>query len=414
MSIHVLHFADIHIGMENYGGTDSASGLSRRVIDFVRRLDEMVAYAASHEVHLAVFAGDAFKTRNPNPTYQREFAMRILDLADLCPVVLLVGNHDLPTNARRASTLELYETLRVPNVYVGMDYEVLPIETRAGRVQVATAPYPVKARLLDGLAEGHHRLNITAQDEALQAELHRLLADLARQVADSPDPRLLVGHFTIQGAVTGSEKNIMLGRDVAALLSSVADPAWDYVAMGHIHKFQDLTLSHSHLPPVVYSGSMERIDFGEEGDPKGFIWLELERGAARYQFIPLQGVRPFVTLRPDIRGQSDPTRYVLDLLAKHDLREAVVRLAIEADVESDARLNQRALEEALYQRGANYVAAIQRNVQRPERTRLGPQPESLQPEELLLRYLEHRQVSPERIMQLLDLARDIFNHDTGD
>lgn len=113
--IRLLHFADVHIGMENYGRTDPATGLSSRVVDFLRRMDEMVAYARDHEVDLAIFAGDAFKSRSPNPTFQREFAWRIQDLAALCPVVLLVGNHDLPNIDKRASSIEIYETLRVPD-----------------------------------------------------------------------------------------------------------------------------------------------------------------------------------------------------------------------------------------------------------------------------------------------------------
>ena len=96
--IKMLHFADIHIGMENYGRTDPTTGLSSRVMDFVHRLDDMVAYALDNDVDLAIFAGDAFKTRNPNPTFQREFAFRVQDIAAHCPVVLLVGNHDLPNN----------------------------------------------------------------------------------------------------------------------------------------------------------------------------------------------------------------------------------------------------------------------------------------------------------------------------
>src|SRR5574341_929045 len=114
----MLHFADVHMGMENYGKTHPGTGLSSRVMDFLRRMDEMVDYARRNDVDLTVFAGDAFKTRNPNPTFQREFAHRILDLSELGPVVLLVGNHDLPTNAKRATSIEIYETLRVPNVYV--------------------------------------------------------------------------------------------------------------------------------------------------------------------------------------------------------------------------------------------------------------------------------------------------------
>ena len=63
--IRLLHFADVHIGMENYGRTDPATGLSSRVVDFLRRMDEMVAYARDHEVDLAIFAGDAFRVAQP-------------------------------------------------------------------------------------------------------------------------------------------------------------------------------------------------------------------------------------------------------------------------------------------------------------------------------------------------------------
>lgn len=73
-AIRVLHFADIHIGMENYGKTDPQTGLSSRVVDFLRRMDTMIEMARERDVDLVIFAGDAFKTRAPNPTYQREFA----------------------------------------------------------------------------------------------------------------------------------------------------------------------------------------------------------------------------------------------------------------------------------------------------------------------------------------------------
>src|SRR5690606_41822083 len=78
--------------------------------------------------------------------------------------------------------------------------------------------------------------------------------------ADKYDmPRILTAHFTVSGAVIGSERSIMLGRDVAVGLSSVADPRWDYVALGHIHKHQVLTQGRVDTPPVVYSGSIEQI-----------------------------------------------------------------------------------------------------------------------------------------------------------
>lgn len=404
-SLKMLHFADIHIGMENYGKTHPGTGLSSRVMDFLHRMDEMIDYARTHAVDLTIFAGDAFKTRNPNPTFQREFAYRIQDLAELAPVVLLVGNHDLPTNTKRASSIEIYDTLRVPNVHVGMNYELLQLETKSGPVQVATAPYPVRARLVEDAPGG---LSISQMDDLLQQNLERILSDLAKQAAQKDVPRVLTGHFTVSGAVTGSERSVMLGRDVAILLSSLADPAWDYVAMGHIHKFQDLTRNRPDLPPVVYSGSMERIDFGEEGDPKGFIMVNLERGNTSYEFIPLENCRPFVTLRVDVRSHLNPTQRVLDVISRHDLTEAVVRVQIDCDPETDALLKPRMIEEALTERGANMIAAIHRNVDRPSRTRLGGNPEGLTPPQLLERYLQSRDLQRPQIDLLLEAAEEIF------
>ena len=93
--IRLLHIADIHIGMENYGRTDPQTGLNQRVMDFLRRLTDAVDYTLDHEIDVVIFAGDAYKTRDPNPTYQREFARRMKRIADAgIPVVMLVGNHD--------------------------------------------------------------------------------------------------------------------------------------------------------------------------------------------------------------------------------------------------------------------------------------------------------------------------------
>ena len=79
--IKILHFADLHLGVENYGRLDPQTGLSTRLADFLRCFDFLVDHAAHHDVDLALFAGDAFKTRDPSPTYQREFARRIRRLA---------------------------------------------------------------------------------------------------------------------------------------------------------------------------------------------------------------------------------------------------------------------------------------------------------------------------------------------
>lgn len=400
--VRVLHFADSHIGMENYGRTDPATGLNSRLIDYLRRMDDLCAYAREHEADLVIFAGDAFRTRTPSPTHQREFAHRIRELASIAPVVLLEGNHDLPQMEKKASSIEIYDTLGVPNVLLASTFETRVIETRRGPVCLGLAPYPLRQRLMaDERTHGH---TIEEIDRMLAHQLGVTLEGLADEAEAHDMPRILVGHFTISGAVWGSERSIMLGRDVEAPLSVVADPRWDYVAMGHIHRHQDVAQKlPAPTPPVIYSGSLERIDFGEEGDVKGFVWLEVTRGSADWRFVPL-AARPFVTLRFNLREHDAPTEAVLAQIAGRRFDDAVVRMVAELSPEGEARFDEKRLRDALYAAGANLVAGVQRRVEQTQRTRLGEASEDLTDQELLDRYLKSRGISAAQREILLGVA----------
>jgi exonuclease SbcD len=407
--IHLLHFADLHIGMENYGRLDPRTGVSGRVLDFLQRFDELIDYGLERDVDLVVFAGDAFKTRDPNPTYQRAFARRVKNLADAgVPVVLLVGNHDLPAMVQKASSIDIFHTLSVPNVTVGRVEAVHRIETKRGPVQVATAPYPVRSRLLSH--EEYRGLSMADLDKALQQVVTDNIEALKAEL-DPDIPAVLTGHFSVSGAVWGSERSVMLGRDVVVPKSTLADPVFDYVALGHIHKHQNLTADQDGVPPVVYAGSLERIDFGEEGQPKGFCWVELGRGsgATTWEFVR-GGARSFVTIRVDVRESedADPTQAILEAIARHDIAAAVVRLIVQTTPETEARLQEKEIDQALAP--ASYVAAFVKETERPERVRLGgASPESLTPAQLLERYLESRDTPPQRTNTLLEYAEGIFS-----
>ncbi|MBI2323240.1 MAG: metallophosphoesterase, partial [Chloroflexi bacterium] len=77
----ILHCADLHLGVENYGHPDPATGMSTRLGDFLRAFDQAIDEAVALPVDLVVFAGDAYKSRDPSPTHQREFAARIARLS---------------------------------------------------------------------------------------------------------------------------------------------------------------------------------------------------------------------------------------------------------------------------------------------------------------------------------------------
>ena len=110
----ILHFADLHLGVENYGHIDPTTGLSSRFHDFLSALDQIVDYALENKVDLVLFCGDAYKSREPSQTQQREFARRINRLSSNgIPIFLLVGNHDLPNAISKATTTEIFDTLAI-------------------------------------------------------------------------------------------------------------------------------------------------------------------------------------------------------------------------------------------------------------------------------------------------------------
>jgi exonuclease SbcD len=397
--IRVLHFADIHVGMENYGRLDPVTGTSTRVRDFLARLDEVIDYALSHQADLVVFAGDAFKHRDPEPTQQREFAQRIKRLADAAPTLLLVGNHDMPAMAARASSVDIFRALDVPGVMVGYKDEGRVVQTRRGPVYLAWMPYPMRNRLL--ARQEDQGKSIEQLEIALRQVVSDVLQNLAQEAAGHDMPRLLAGHFSVAEAKLGSERTVMLGRDLAVLKSTVTDPAWDYVALGHIHRHQDLNPGGQ--PPVVYSGSLERIDFGEEGEPKGFCWVELERGRARWEFVPVNA-RPFRTIRVDARQQEDPTEAVLQALRPVEVEGAVVRVLVQLRSDQQSMLRERELQAALA--GAASVS-ISREVEVEARARLGEgSAEALTPLQLVERYFRARGETSERLEALLTKAED--------
>jgi exonuclease SbcD len=284
---------------------------------------------------------------------------------------------------------------------VGRDERVHRIETRRGPVQVATAPYPVRQRLL---AQDEYRgLPIEELDKALRDIVTANIEAMASQL-DPDVPAVLAAHLSVSGATFGSERSVMIGRDAVVLKSALADPAWDYAALGHIHKHQ--SLNEGGHPPVVYAGSLERIDFGEEGQPKGFCWVELGRGETTWEFVEVDA-RPFVTVRADVREALNPLMALQQATATHDLHHAVVRLILRMRADQEPLVRDRDVRALLSD--AYFVAGINREVEREARVRLGSlAPEEMTDRDLLTKYLEVKNTSPERISVLQEHAESIF------
>lgn len=400
--VKVLHFADLHLGVENYGRLDTATGLHTRLLDFLRSLDELVEYALQEDIDLVLFAGDAYKNRDPNPTHQREFARRVHRLvAAGIPVFLLTGNHDIPSTMGRANTLDIFATLEVPNVYVGRKLGTHLIQTRSGSVQIVALPWILRSHLLS--RDEYKNCTLAELEELTIAAVEKLLVETIAGL-DPRIPTILAAHGSVQGAMYGSERSVMLGHDIVLPRNLLTHQAFDYVALGHIHQHQEL----ANNPPVVYSGSLERIDFGEEKEDKGFVVAQVERGRAHYQFVKLASTRRFVTIELQADG-TDPMAQVRAAIAQHNIQEAIVRLIIHTTAEKNHLLNDNEIHSLLDE--AFKVATIVRDVRREPRLRLGSNQNigQMTPLEVLQTYLQARQVDKQRMEKLLEYARRVMS-----
>jgi len=409
LRLKILHFADLHLGVESYGRIDPTTGLSSRFLDFLFVLDQVVDYALENKVDLVLFCGDAYKSREPSQTQQREFAKRISRLSTSgIPVFLLIGNHDLPNAIGRATTTEIFATLAVKNVYVSNRPEIYHIPTNSGTIQIASLPWLRRSGLLS--KEETKNLTFEQINQRLQQVLTNTIAANVPKL-DPGLPSILAAHVWVSGAKVGSERLMTIGQEHILLLSNVGHPAFDYIALGHIHKHQVL----SNSPPVVYPGSLERLDFSEEEDDKGFYLVEIEpdkeTGERRvsFDFHQVEG-RRFVTINIDIEPQdTDPTSTVLKAIrlgGEDKVKDAIIRLNISLPAQIEGQLRDNDIRNAVKE--AHYFT-IAKDIKRETRLRLGKwTAEELTPIEALKAYLESKKVPPQRAKLLLEYGEKLI------
>ena len=408
LNIRIIHFADLHLGVESYGHIDPANGLPSRLNDFLAALDQLVDYALENIVDLVVFCGDAYKSREPSQTQQREFAKRINRLSTgNIPVFLLAGNHDMPNAFGRATATEIFDTLAVKNVYVANKPDIYRIPTAGGPIQVVALPWLRRSTLLS--REDTRNLSLEQVNQRLQQILTDIIAALVEKL-DPSLPAILAAHVWVSTARVGSESLMTIGQEHALLVSNLANPAFDYVALGHVHKQQVL----AEKPPVVYAGSLERVDFGEENDAKGFYVVEIPPGDAAahrqvsYEFHPVD-TRRFLTISAEVKADDlDPTATVLRAIAGEGekLRDAIVRLIIKLPEAMEGQLRQLEIREALKE--AHYFT-IAREIQRQARLRMGDRAiEGMKEQDFLKLWLDSQKVSPERQKVLLEYGEKLI------
>ena len=402
----LLHFADAHIDMANYGRHDSETGLPLRVLDFLKSLDTIIDAAISEKVDMVIFAGDAYKDRSPAPTFQREWGKRIIRLSKAqIPTLLLVGNHDLSPAAGRAHAIQEFDTLQVPYVRVLQKPELLtPNELWGLPVQVIAMPWISRSGLMASLGAS------AVDSKELFGNIETRISELVEgwiQEAGNDLPLILTAHASVEGALFGAERLVMLGSDLVLPTWLVKDQRLDYVAMGHIHKPQDV--NQGQHPPVIYPGSIERIDFGEARDDKFYILADITRGDAKVEWRKIEGTRPFIERRAVLGSTENVTDFLKSQLPNQaGISGAILKLTVEYPREWDVLIDETALRkhtENAFEFHFVRKPKVEARVRIPE----GQVVSSMSPLDLLDQYFDSAKVSNKDDLQ--KLAQKIISED---
>jgi len=401
----IVHTADLHIGLETHGPMNPHSGLPRRLEDFLASLDTIVDTAIDEQADVVVMAGDIYKGRDPTATHQRLFARRVLRLVqNHIPVFLLAGNHDLPNAVSRATSIDIFQELEVSGVCVARAPGVQRLETASGPLLLAALPWVTRSSLL--VRDEYRAMNPQELDRQLVSHIIGTAEEMAEEVQDlraepgmAEAPAVLAAHLHAQEARDGAERLLTVGADPLVPIDRIALDAYDYVALGHIHAHQKL----HERPPATYPGSIERVNFGEEREKKGFVVADVARNHCSWQFRQLPA-REFVTI--DVKATSeDPTAATLAQIEKRAdrVRDAVVRLRVKLTPQNQALFDESQVRAALSE--AFWIAEIYRDVDRPVRSRLaGISVEDKEPLELLDGYFAEKEVPADERQRLREYA----------
>ena len=312
MKFSFSHIADIHIGV--YQSKLEEGGINGRLLDFIKTYNEAVAYTIKSKVDLCLIPGDIFRTKTPTPFEIDAFTAGVKKMADAgIPTVVVVGNHDTFDSHILRSSISFLSTAAMDKFTISEKPEILVIQTKNGPLQIQTMPYQRMSLLKMKSHEEVSDYMVKTIDEMYEARNKNI-------------PIIFAGHFTIRDSKSGSEQKTV-NTFAEPLVPKFAFEKKDYiyVAMGHLHSFQQVMAK----PPTFYTGSINRTDFNEDEDDKGFMHVEVDGTKVNHKFVKVDA-RKFVDLVYDLSGEAEPQQFLLAEIErrKDELVGAVVKLQV--------------------------------------------------------------------------------------
>ncbi len=257
-----LHIADLHLGKQ-------MNDLSL-LPDQEYILDQIVSVAESERVDAVLIAGDVYQRSSPQAEAMALFDAFVSRLVGLgMRVFIISGNHD---SAQRISYFA--SLIRSSGVYVTEAFDgalqSVPLRDGDGEIVVWMLPFLRPAQVRRKLPEA----KIATYQDAVEAVL-------ARAPIDPKKRNVLLCHQFITGCETSDSEERTVGGldDIAA---TVFD-AFDYVALGHIHKPQRVLRE-----TLRYAGSPLKYSFSEANHKKSVTIVDLnEKGDVAVRTAPL-------------------------------------------------------------------------------------------------------------------------------
>ena len=246
-----------------------------------------------------IVAGDLFDTGSP-PSYARELYNRfVVELQRTgCQLVVLGGNHDsVATLNESRELLSCLNTTVIASAQGAAEQQIVVLNQRDGQpgAVLCAIPFLRPRDLLTSRAGESGAQKQQALQEAI-AEHYQTLYQAACERRDQlglPLPIVATGHLTTVGVTTSdSVRDIYIGTLDA--FPAQAFPPADYIALGHIHRAQNVAKSEH----IRYSGSPIPLSFDELGKAKSVFLVDFADGALQQvdaltipQFQPMQLIK---------------------------------------------------------------------------------------------------------------------------
>lgn len=400
----ILHTGDLHLG--SFPGPET-DGENVRFLDICNCLDTMLTEAQQERPDIAVIAGDIFhqaRVWSDRGLKEQQTAVKFLrELAAICPVVVMRGtpNHDSEQQfSTLANTFEASGEVKIIT-----EPQVAKIYTGAwGWVNVACVP---------GFDRGYYRaqhpgLSSEEENEVFTKAIEDIIIGLKAK-CEPGIPSVLMGHFTITGANMESGQTAFFSQfEPVVYPATLAAADFDLVCFGHIHRPQQL----DDCKNTFYCGAVSQLNFNDEGQESGYYIHDIDHSsrAVTSTFRPLP-TRKHLTIRlndDDVRELNEKGEdWDVPAIDSANIPGKIIRVLYDCTDEHNKAFNHGALQNYLYASGAFWVQEIT-----PQKITITVDRRSMDtdgtPESNLTDYLTEKGMEPERIGELMELARPII------